>query len=138
MTYQPIVWSRENATTATALPSGAVTPPGPAKVIGGLTGVGFDTTPEATVRVRLELAGNLQHKVQKDLTDQVRALLELIGFREAAAYDNRGTSGRPYTRLVGQVTMSTLEVLLKAPPRCGFVAHRRFRRSADRFDGVES
>jgi len=70
-------------------------------------------TPDATVRVRLELAGNLQHKEQKDLTDQVRALLELIGFREATAYDNRGYSGRPYTRLVGQVTMSTLEILLK-------------------------
>lgn len=68
---------------------------------------------DAPVRVRLELAGNLSTKEQKDLHDQVRALLELLNFREAAAYDHRGFYGRPYTRIVGQVTAATLETLLK-------------------------
>jgi hypothetical protein len=65
------------------------------------------------VRVRLELAGDMFTKEQKDLSDQTRALLELIGFREATGYDTRGLSGRPYTRLEGAVPVGTLEVLLK-------------------------
>ncbi len=69
--------------------------------------------PDAAVRVRLELAGNLETKEQKDLSDQTRVMLELLGFREASGYDNRGVSGRPYTRLVGQVPVKTLELLLK-------------------------
>lgn len=69
--------------------------------------------PEVTVRVRLELAGNLDTKEQMDLADQVRAILELFSFREATGYDHRGYTGRPYTRLEGQLPMSTFDVLLK-------------------------
>jgi hypothetical protein len=69
--------------------------------------------PEAPVRVRLELAGNMDTKEQHDLSDQTRAILELVGFREAAGYDHRGYYGRAYTRLVGQVPVNALELLLK-------------------------
>lgn len=68
---------------------------------------------DQTVRVRLELAGNMDIQEQMNLTDQVRALLELFSFREAAAYDTRGYTGRPYTRMEGQVPAAALPILLK-------------------------
>ncbi len=65
------------------------------------------------VRVRLELAGNLGTQRQRELADQVKAVLTAFQFREAVGYDHRGYSGRPFTRLTGTIPQGRLEVLLK-------------------------
>ncbi|MCI0681342.1 MAG: S8/S53 family peptidase [Gemmataceae bacterium] len=65
------------------------------------------------VRVRLELAGNLEVDRQRELAEQTKLLLGLLGFKEAGHYDHRGAGGRPYTKLMGTVPRGQLEVLLK-------------------------
>src|SRR6516165_6517301 len=49
----------------------------------------------------------------KELPDQVRVMLGLLGFKEATAYDHRGLSGKPFTRLLGSIPAGRLETLLK-------------------------
>jgi hypothetical protein len=68
---------------------------------------------EQPVGVRLELAGGLSLARQKELADQARVLLGLLGFKEAVAYDHRGLGGKPFTRLVGTIPAGRLESLLK-------------------------
>lgn len=69
--------------------------------------------PDQAVGVRLELAGGLSPARQKELADQVRILLGLLGFKEATAYDHHGMSGKPFTRLLGTIPAGRLETLLK-------------------------
>ena len=68
---------------------------------------------EQMVGVRLEMAGGFSPARQKELADQARILLGLMGFKEAAAYDHRGITGKPFTRLVGAIPAGRLEGLLK-------------------------
>ena len=68
---------------------------------------------EQPVGVSLELAGGLSPARQKELADQVRVMLGLLGFKEATAYDHRGLSGKPFTRLLGSIPAGRLETLLK-------------------------
>ncbi len=78
------------------------------------------------VRVRLELAGNLGTQRQRELADQVKVVLMAFQFREAVGYDQRGYSGRPFTRLTGTIPQGRLEVLLKdlrGQPAGWFAAH---------------
>lgn len=70
-------------------------------------------SPDVDVRVRLELASAFDTKEQRDLGDQVRAILELLNFREATGYDHRGVTGRPFTRIEGQIPAGALSTLLK-------------------------
>jgi hypothetical protein len=65
------------------------------------------------VRVRLELPSGFGLEAQKDFLAQVKLMLRELGFREATGYDNRGYTGRPWTRLVGAVPTRHLETLLK-------------------------
>ncbi|MEI7685924.1 MAG: hypothetical protein WCL32_12930 [Planctomycetota bacterium] len=99
------------------LPSGNLSKltlhPSIANILIAPEGTKLPESPDVPVRVRLELAGNMEPKEQMDLTDQVRALLELFSFREATGYDHRGYTGRPYTRLEGQVPAGALDILLK-------------------------
>src|SRR5206468_1632899 len=71
--------------------------------------------PDAPLRVRFELTSGMTPERQRELADQVRAQLRYIvpGFREAVAYDHRGYTGRPFSRLVGSVPRGQLELLLK-------------------------
>jgi hypothetical protein len=69
--------------------------------------------PDQPVWVRLELASGLSVDRQRELFEQVRALLSLQQFREAVGYDNRGYSGKPFSRLVGTVPAARLDTLLK-------------------------
>jgi hypothetical protein len=69
--------------------------------------------PTAPVRVRLELASGFPEPRQVVLSNQVRALLGQLDFRESVGYDNRGYSGRPFTRLVGTIPAEHLDTLLK-------------------------
>src|SRR5207244_6088952 len=50
---------------------------------------------------------------QKELSAEARVLLGLLGFKETTAYDHRGLSGKPFTRLVGTIPAGRLESLLK-------------------------
>jgi hypothetical protein len=68
---------------------------------------------EKIVRVRLELAGGFNFERQRELADQVKAVLYAFNFREAYGYDHHGYSRRPFTRLVGAIPRGRLEVLLK-------------------------
>src|ERR1700730_17499184 len=68
---------------------------------------------DQAVGVRLELAAGFSPARQKELADQARVLLGLLGFKEAAAYDHRGLGGKPFTRLVGTIPAGRLESLLK-------------------------
>jgi hypothetical protein len=63
------------------------------------------------VMVRLELAGNLAADRQRELANQTRVLLGELGFKEPAGYDQRGYSRRPYTRIVGTIPRSKLDLL---------------------------
>lgn len=65
------------------------------------------------VRVRLDLTPGLSTDRQRELAEQVRAVLDHLAFREAVGYDHRGHTGRPFTRLVGTVPVGRLSVLLK-------------------------
>jgi hypothetical protein len=65
------------------------------------------------VRIRVELAGGLSSDRQRELAEQVKAVLAILGFREAPAYDHQGYSRRPFTRLAGTIPQGRLEVLLK-------------------------
>jgi hypothetical protein len=65
------------------------------------------------VRVQLELAGGFDTRQQRELAEQVKAVLTYLQFREAPAYDHRGYSGRPFTRISGTIPQGRLEVLLK-------------------------
>jgi hypothetical protein len=65
------------------------------------------------VYVRLELPSGLDIDRQRELFEQVRALLGLQQFREAVGYDQRGYTGKPFTRLVGTVPALRLDNLLK-------------------------
>lgn len=69
--------------------------------------------PEQPVLVRLELASGLAPDRQMVLTNQVRVLLEDMGFRETAGYDHRGYSKRPFSRLVGTMPAGRLDLLLR-------------------------
>ena len=69
--------------------------------------------PEHPVRVRLELTGGLPMDRQRELAEQTKLLLAAMGFKEAAGYDHRDASGRPFTKLMGTLPKSQLEVLLK-------------------------
>ncbi len=72
-----------------------------------------DAPAEQPVYVRLELASGLSTDRQRELFEQVRAMLGLQGFREATGYDQRGYTGKPFTRLVGTVPYGNLDNLLK-------------------------
>jgi hypothetical protein len=76
---------------------------------------GFDLPAGADdpVMVRLELAGNLTADRQRELTNQTRGLLGALGFKEPAGYDHHGYSRRPYTRIVGTIPRSRLDLLLR-------------------------
>jgi hypothetical protein len=65
------------------------------------------------VLVRLEIGGNLTADRQRELTNQTRVLLRELGFVEPAGYDHRGYSRRPYTRIVGTIPASKLDLLLR-------------------------
>jgi hypothetical protein len=67
----------------------------------------------APVKVRLELVSGLGLERQRALADQTRLLLGELGFREAVGYDERGYTGRAFSRLVGAIPASELETLLK-------------------------
>ncbi len=72
--------------------------------------------PEANdqpVRVRLELVGGLPADRQRELAEQTKLVLALLGFKEAAGYDHRGVGGRPFTKVMGTLPKGQLEVLLK-------------------------
>jgi hypothetical protein len=68
---------------------------------------------EQPVGIRLELGGRYSPARQRELGDQVRLILQELGFREARGYDHRGYSGRPFSRLVGTFPGNRLETLLK-------------------------
>lgn len=68
---------------------------------------------EKPARLRLELSGGLDVERQRAFRDQVRLILNEFGFREATAYDSRGYTGRPLTRLVGTFPVNNLDYLLK-------------------------
>ena len=63
------------------------------------------------VLARLEIAGNLAADRQRELTNQTRVLLRELGFLEPAGYDHHGYSRRPYTRIVGTIPASKLDLL---------------------------
>lgn len=67
--------------------------------------------PNDPVSVRLELAGNLTADRQRELANQVRVLLREQGFKEPVGYDHRGYNRRPYTRIVGTIPKSKLDIL---------------------------
>ena len=71
-----------------------------------------DGEPDQPVYVRLELPSGLATDRQRELFEQVRALLGLQQFREAVGYDHRGYSGKPFSRLVGTVPAARLDNLL--------------------------
>jgi hypothetical protein len=68
---------------------------------------------DKVVRVRLELAGGLSADRQRELAEQVKAVLVALGFREAPAYDHHGHTGQAFTRLAGTIPEGRLPVLLK-------------------------
>jgi hypothetical protein len=72
-----------------------------------------DAPPEQPVFVRLELTSGLSTDRQRELFDQVRALLTLQQFREAVGYDHRGYTGRIFSRVVGTIPYGKLDNLLK-------------------------
>lgn len=76
---------------------------------------GFKLPDEAdkAVRVRLELTGGLPADRQRDLAEQTKLVLGLLGFKEAAGYDHRGAGGQAYTKVMGTLPKNQLEVLLK-------------------------
>jgi hypothetical protein len=67
--------------------------------------------PAQPVLVRLELASRLPEARQFDLANQVRALLAQFGFHESTGYDQRGYTGKPFTRLVGTLPAEHLQSL---------------------------
>lgn len=67
----------------------------------------------ARVLVDLELTSGFSAGQQRELQDQVRALLRVFGFQESAGYDHRGYTGQPFTRLRGSVPSDVLDILLK-------------------------
>ncbi|HYV39621.1 MAG TPA: hypothetical protein VE988_28290 [Gemmataceae bacterium] len=69
--------------------------------------------PGQPVRVRLELAGGLPEARQLVLANQVKVLLAQLYFKESVGYDDRGYSGKPHTRIVGQIPADQLLTLLK-------------------------
>jgi hypothetical protein len=74
---------------------------------------GFKLEEGQPAYVRLELPSGLATNRQRELFEQVRALLGLQQFREAVGYDHRGYTGKPFTRLVGTVPAVRLDNLLK-------------------------
>lgn len=69
--------------------------------------------PDAPVQVQLDLVPRLSPRRQLELLDQVRAVLDKLGFREMTGYDQRGFTGQPHTRLRGTIATSQLDTLLK-------------------------
>lgn len=69
--------------------------------------------PDQPVRVRIELQGGLPGDRQRDLAEQTKLLLGLLGFKEAPGYDHRGVGGRPYSKLIGTLPTGQLDSLLK-------------------------
>ncbi len=67
--------------------------------------------PNDPVSVRLELAGNLTADRQRELANQLRVLLHAQGLKEPVGYDHRGYTRRPYTRIVGTIPKSKLDLL---------------------------
>src|SRR5262245_15596464 len=63
---------------------------------------GFKLPEEADkpVRVRLEIVGGLPADRQRELAEQTKLVLGLLGFKEAASYDHRGAGGQPYTKIM--------------------------------------
>ncbi len=68
---------------------------------------------DAVVRIHLELAGGFGVERQRELAEQVKAILHALNFREVPSYDHHGHSGRPFTRIAGTIPQGRLEVLLK-------------------------
>jgi hypothetical protein len=68
---------------------------------------------DKTVSVRLELAGGFGSDRQRELADEVKAILAALNFREASGYDHHGYTHRPFTRLLGTIPQGRLQVLLK-------------------------
>ncbi len=76
-------------------------------------GFKLDADPNQIVRVRLELAGGLPQARQLELSEQVKAILRDMEFREAVGYDHRGYMQKPFTRLMGTIPIGRMEILLK-------------------------
>jgi hypothetical protein len=72
-----------------------------------------DAAPDQPAYVRIELVSGLATDRQRELYEQVRAMLTLQGFREATGYDHRGYTSKPFSRLVGTVPYGKLDNLLK-------------------------
>lgn len=72
--------------------------------------VGYQLPEEANkpVKIQMELAGGFELDRQRVLSEQVKARLERLGFREAVGYHHRG-----FTRLAGTIPAGELETLLK-------------------------
>src|SRR5260370_41511258 len=71
------------------------------------TGTKLAEEKAALVRVHLELPSRYGTERQMLLTDQVRRVLNAIGFKEGALYDHRG-----YTPLVGSLPVGQLDTVL--------------------------
>ncbi len=71
------------------------------------TGTKLAEEKAALVRVHLELPSRYGTERQMLLTDQVRRVLNAIGFKEGALYDHRG-----YTRLVGSLPVGQIDTVL--------------------------
>jgi hypothetical protein len=71
------------------------------------TGYQLPAEADRQVKVQLELKSGLALPSQRLLADQVRGLLQGIGFQEAIGYDNRG-----HTRVVGRIPTANLDQLL--------------------------
>jgi hypothetical protein len=69
--------------------------------------------PEQQVHLRLELASGFPADRQRELGDQVRVILGLLGFKEAQGYDYHGYSKKPFTRIVGAIPAGQLDLLLR-------------------------
>ncbi len=69
--------------------------------------------PNDPVTVRVELAGKLSPDRQRELSNQTRVLLREFGFKEPVGYDHRGYAKRSYTRIVGTIPASKLEILIR-------------------------
>lgn len=69
--------------------------------------------PEQQVHVRLEISSGIPPERQRELGEQVRLVLGLLGFREAIGYDQQGYSKKPFTRIAGTVPAGKLDLLLR-------------------------
>ena len=69
--------------------------------------------PQAPIQIQLQLASGFSHNRQLVFQHQVRALVQVLGFREMVGYDSRGYSGQKFTRLRGVIPRDQLDTFLK-------------------------